>query len=101
VHRDSENMLGILQTVDLHLSPAWQGFAGESQQIRQIVRTRTGYFVAFFCQYTTRDPLQSVCVTTEVTPGDHISSHQRAAAEVWIKHMTAQYPPSKPHHPSR
>ena len=60
-----------------------------------------GFFVAFFCQYTTKDPLQSVRVTTEVTPGDHITADQRSAAEVWIKHMVAHYPPSKSAHPSR
>ena len=91
----------ILGGAGLCLSPAWQGMAGESQQLRQILRTNTGFFVAFFCQYTTKDPHQSIHVTTEVTSGDHITPGQRAAARTWISHMSAQYPPSKPTHPSR
>ncbi len=97
--QETENDL--FEASSLCLCPIWKGYAGESYQVRQVVRcANTGNFVAFFCQYTVPNQQHRRDVTVELAEAHHLTPVQTLTATLWLKEMTQQYPPTKQKHPS-
>jgi hypothetical protein len=91
-----------LDEAGLRLCPIWVGKAGESEQVRQVVRCKTsGGFIAFFCQYSAPNRQHNRYINAEIADRRHMSTSQFSAAVEWLKYMAKQYPASKIAHPSR
>jgi len=75
-----------------------KALVGDSEQVRHSLYTADGYFVAWFCQYTTKSKggIDETRFNWSITQ-HRLKAPQWKLAKGWLKHAHRQYPGTLDH----